>query len=114
MLVKMRKHIGGFRNGLEWPPAGGVIDLPDHEAGDLIANGYAEPASPVVMTIEEVRDAEATNDQDSGSADDSDPAGADDGDPQPVDDAGELDADQDPPAEVTAAKPRSRARKPKG
>lgn len=41
MRVRMTKHITGYRNGVEWPEVGGVIDVPDHEARDLIGNGYA-------------------------------------------------------------------------
>lgn len=47
MNVTMRIKIGGYRNGEEWPDAGGTIDVPDHEADSLIANGYAT-ATPVV------------------------------------------------------------------
>jgi hypothetical protein len=42
----MTTHITGYRNGEPWPPAGGTVDLPDHEAADLIAAGYAEADTP--------------------------------------------------------------------
>jgi hypothetical protein len=38
----MKTHITGYRNDAEWPPVGGEIDLPDLEAGDLEAAGYAQ------------------------------------------------------------------------
>jgi hypothetical protein len=44
MLVKMRTQIGGTRNGVPWPARGGLIDVPPHEAADLIAAGYAQEA----------------------------------------------------------------------
>ncbi len=52
MRVQMTQHITGTRDGIEWPLAGGEIELPDHEAADLIGAGLAkeaegaEPASP--------------------------------------------------------------------
>lgn len=42
MLVRMKSRIGGYRNGAPWPEVGDTIDLPDHEAADMITNGYAE------------------------------------------------------------------------
>lgn len=53
MLIKLKSHIGGFRNGVEWPPAGTIIEIPDHEAADLIAATYAEEA-PADATVEYV------------------------------------------------------------
>lgn len=44
MRVQMKTKIGGYRDGIEWPEIGGTIDVPDHEAESLIANGYAEEA----------------------------------------------------------------------
>lgn len=44
MLVQMKTQIGGYRNGEAWPAPGGLVDLPAHEAADMIANGYAEEA----------------------------------------------------------------------
>lgn len=44
----MKTKIAGSRNGVRWPEAGGVVDLPDGEAADLCAAGLAEPvAAPV-------------------------------------------------------------------
>lgn len=42
MRVEMRIRISGFRNLEPWPEIGETIDLPDHEAADLIAAGYAK------------------------------------------------------------------------
>lgn len=42
MRVRMKTHITGYRDGVEWPQVGGELDLPDPEAADMIANGYAE------------------------------------------------------------------------
>lgn len=39
----MLTRIEGTRNAVRWPEAGGVVDLPDGEAADLIAAGLAEP-----------------------------------------------------------------------
>jgi hypothetical protein len=48
----MLVDISGTRDGAEWPRRGGLIDVPDHEAADLIANKFAEAATdePVVET----------------------------------------------------------------
>lgn len=42
MRVRMLRHITGSRNGVEWPLTGGEVDLPEAEATELVANGYAE------------------------------------------------------------------------
>lgn len=39
----MKVKIEGSRNGVRWPGAGGVKDLPDSEAIDLLNAGLAEP-----------------------------------------------------------------------
>ncbi len=54
MRVCMRVQIGGFRNGVEWPPVGGVIDVPDHEGRDLVANGYARQVGDDGVVVEDV------------------------------------------------------------
>jgi hypothetical protein len=40
--VRMKFQITGTRNGLRWPEAGGVVDLPASEANDLLGLGYAD------------------------------------------------------------------------
>jgi len=42
--VAMKHQISGTRNGDPWPARGETIDLPDDEAGALLAQGAAEPA----------------------------------------------------------------------
>lgn len=43
MKVRMKEQILGTRDGVAWPPAGGEIELPDHEAKKLCAAGSAVP-----------------------------------------------------------------------
>jgi len=45
MRVRMKVTISGSRNGEDWPPVGGEIDLPDEEAAHLIAQGLATEPS---------------------------------------------------------------------
>lgn len=45
MKVEMKIKIAGSRNGVRWPPAGEVVDLPDGEAADLCAAGLAKPVA---------------------------------------------------------------------
>ena len=49
----MLTTFSGTRDGIAWPERGGIIDLPDLEAAELIAQGHALAASqpePVVET----------------------------------------------------------------
>lgn len=41
----MKVQIGGFRDLEPWPAPGDTIDVPEHEAADLLAAGYAVAAS---------------------------------------------------------------------
>lgn len=52
MRVEMLIHITGTRNGEDWPPVGGVIDLPDHEARRMIDVGYAKEATSATKTAD--------------------------------------------------------------
>ena len=45
MRIKLKVHLTGTRNGVEWPAYGEEIDLPDEEAADMVAAGMAEPAT---------------------------------------------------------------------
>lgn len=45
MRVRMKIAISGSRNGADWPPAGGEIDLPNEEAAHLITQGLATEPS---------------------------------------------------------------------
>jgi len=42
MKIKMLINISGTIDGQEWPERGGVIDVAEHVAADMIANGFAE------------------------------------------------------------------------
>ena len=44
MKIKMLVAITGTLNGEPWPDRGGIIDVPQVVADDLIANKYAEVA----------------------------------------------------------------------
>lgn len=59
MLVRMLMKIGGLRNGVAWPPLGGVVDLPTDEAHALFAHGYAQPL-PVEDQVERAINTEDT------------------------------------------------------
>lgn len=41
MRVRMLVSISGTRDGVEWPARGGLVDLPDAEAADMIRAGLA-------------------------------------------------------------------------
>lgn len=45
MKVRMKATITGCRNGVNWPAPGETIDLPDNEAAEMCAAGYAEPVA---------------------------------------------------------------------
>lgn len=52
MRVIMSATLSGTRDGADWPTAGEVIDVPDLEAADLIAAGYAVIESGVAAPPE--------------------------------------------------------------
>ena len=43
MKVQMIAGISGSRDGVDWPPTGGVLECSDSEGTDLIAAGLAKP-----------------------------------------------------------------------
>lgn len=45
MRAEMTTQISGWRDGQEWPRPGEAIDVPAHEAADLILAGYAKEAT---------------------------------------------------------------------
>lgn len=49
MKITMKTRIAGSRNGVRWPAAGGVVDLPSGEAADLCAAGLAEPVAEIAQ-----------------------------------------------------------------
>lgn len=58
MKVEMKIHITGSRNGVRWPQAGGVVDLPDNEARDLVDQGLAKPLAVAKKAAEVVKKVE--------------------------------------------------------
>ena len=56
MKVRMRVGITGTRDRESWPPAGGVIDVPDGEAEDLLRMGAAVGADPAAMRLQDRMD----------------------------------------------------------
>lgn len=89
MRVEMIHHITGTRDGVEWPLVGDTIELPDHEATDLIGAGLAKEAS----------DAEAAATEDA-TEDGPDEATASDSD---------APADDEPAGEPVKSKPAKKA-----
>jgi hypothetical protein len=53
MRVEMLVSISGTRDGVEWPRRGGIVDVPDVEAADLIAASLAVAAPADVETAAE-------------------------------------------------------------
>jgi len=51
-LVKMKVQISGSRNGQDWPPRGGLLEVPDDEAQTLVHTGIAEPAELEAAELE--------------------------------------------------------------
>ncbi len=43
MKVRMKVGISGTRNGQDWPPPGGELEVDDEEGAQLCAGGLAEP-----------------------------------------------------------------------
>lgn len=43
MDVRMKVSISGTRNGVDWPPIGSTVSLPDTEAADMVSAGLAAP-----------------------------------------------------------------------
>lgn len=63
MKLKMLAKVYGLRDGSEWPARGGVIDVPEDEAANLIANGLAAPledALPIERATAETKPETAT------------------------------------------------------
>jgi hypothetical protein len=61
VIVQLLGDISGTRNGLDWPPRGSVVDLPDEEAIRLCEQQMARPyvevteARAVVIPVEDRR-----------------------------------------------------------
>jgi hypothetical protein len=50
--ITMRVGITGTRNGEDWPPVGGTIDLPTDEANALVDAGLADAATKNAPAVE--------------------------------------------------------------
>jgi len=46
MEIKLKVTLSGTRDGIEWPPVGGSVDLPEAEAAQMIAAGLASAVAP--------------------------------------------------------------------
>lgn len=45
MRVRMKVDVSGSRDGQDWPPRGGVIEVPEQEGAELCRSGMAEPVA---------------------------------------------------------------------
>lgn len=45
MRIQMKIELSGARDGVKWPGIGSEVDLPDDEAAQMCANGYAAPVA---------------------------------------------------------------------
>jgi len=45
MKIRMIAEVSGMRNGVDWPPRGSVMELPDSEAEEYISAGLAVPVT---------------------------------------------------------------------
>lgn len=52
MRIRLLIDISGTIDGEDWPRKGGEIDVPEHVAADLIANGFAEPVTRKTEKVE--------------------------------------------------------------
>ena len=84
MRVEMIQHITGTRDGLEWPLKGGTIDLPDHEAADLIGAGLAKEATDEAIEDEADPTGDGPDEAPAEDSDEADPAEQDEPAPEPV------------------------------
>lgn len=50
-VVRMLVGISGTRDGVDWPPRGGTVALPDDEAAALVRAGLAEDAGPADVEV---------------------------------------------------------------
>lgn len=71
MKITMLVAITGTRDGDEWPDVGGTLDVPDREAADLIAVGYAKEVDGATGSESDVDETE-TAEPDADPAEDSD------------------------------------------
>lgn len=57
-LVEMRRHVTGHRDGLEWPPIGGTLELPQVEADRMVLAGFCRLVDPPTDPFEALNFAE--------------------------------------------------------
>lgn len=60
MKIKMRYQVTGTRDGVKWPPRGGIVDLPDAEAEGMVRQGYADPVEEKATAVPKGEQATAT------------------------------------------------------
>jgi hypothetical protein len=53
MRVRLLGDISGTRDGVNWPPRGSEIDLPDDEAAGLCGQGMAVPVVDLEADVEQ-------------------------------------------------------------
>jgi hypothetical protein len=53
MRVRLLGDISGTRDGVNWPPRGSEIDLPDDEAVNLCGQGMAVPVVDLEADVEQ-------------------------------------------------------------
>ncbi|RZU12449.1 hypothetical protein EV645_5719 [Kribbella rubisoli] len=70
LVVRMLVTLTGAHNGVYWPPVGGEVELPHHEAAKLVAAGYAEPANARAPRKRAVRVTKASDVRDWGPVSD--------------------------------------------
>ncbi len=57
MKVRMKVSVTGTRDGQYWPPAGGIVAVPDYEGRQLCEQGLAEPVAQTPVERAEQRGA---------------------------------------------------------
>lgn len=100
-LVQMTKNITGYRNLEPWPAPGGTIEVPDHEAEDLINAGLAR-------IPEENADAIDPGHADDEATEDSDEPAGDGPDDQAAENSGDAPADDTAPPRAPVKRPAKR------
>lgn len=69
MKVEIKVAQTGLYNGQPWPPVGETIDLPDHVAVGMIANGQVEAVrGPSATKQEQVEEVAQAKDEAAGTA----------------------------------------------
>lgn len=69
MRIRMKTQVSGSRNGVPWPPRGGVLDVPDDEGAELCASGVSVPVAD--EADDSVETATVPDDAETGGAEES-------------------------------------------